>query len=68
MFHDLASPHVAAGLRYFEREGWRVGLYNTMQIMGVAWRGATEPVAHVADPDMPPIDDAHLHGLAVLSR
>ena len=34
MFHDLISPHVAAGLAHFQANGWNVGLYNTMQIMG----------------------------------
>ena len=60
MFHDLISPHVAAGLGHFARRGWNVALYNTMQIMGVAWRGAARPVAHVADPDMPAITAEHL--------
>jgi len=67
MFHDLISPHVAAGLAHFQANGWSVGLYNTMQIMGVAWRGAARPAAHIADPNMPPIAAAHLQGLAILS-
>jgi len=67
MFHDLVSPHVAAGLGHFIREGWRVGLYNTMQVMAIAWRGAAAPVRHVADPGVPPPDQAHLAGIAVLS-
>jgi hypothetical protein len=67
MFHDLVSPHVAAGLARFQRAGWSVGLYNTMQIMGIAWRGAFSPRAHVADADMPPIEAAHLKGVPLLS-
>jgi hypothetical protein len=67
MFHDLVSPHVAAGLRRFELEGWNVGLYNTMQIMGIAWRGSAKPVAHVADPNVPGVTQSHLAGLRVLS-
>ncbi len=45
MFHDLISPHVAAGLAVFADAGWSVGLYNTMQIMGAAWRGKARPAA-----------------------
>jgi hypothetical protein len=67
LFHDLISPHVAAGLGAFADAGWRVGLYNTMQIMGVAWRGAAAPAAHIADPDMPPADAAHLQRFPLLS-
>ena len=68
MFHDLISPHVAAGLALFADAGWSVGLYNTMQIMGVAWRGSTHPAPHVADKDMPAIEAAHLRRFPVLSR
>jgi hypothetical protein len=68
MFHDLISPHVAAGLAHFQGKGWNVGLYNTMQIMGIAWRGAFTPCAHVADESMPAITAAHLAEFPVLSR
>ena len=68
MFHDLVSPHVAAGLEVFADAGWSVGLYNTMQVMGVAWRGATRPVTHVADPQMPKAEGAHLARFPTLSR
>ncbi|MFX8680973.1 hypothetical protein ABTM69_20200, partial [Acinetobacter baumannii] len=47
MFHDLTSPYVAAGLAMLANAGWSTGIYNTMQIMGIAWRGKFEPVAHV---------------------
>jgi len=67
MFHDLISPHVAAGLGHFLDNGWSVALYNTMQIMGVAWRGAARPVAHIADAEMPPIAAEHLKRYTVLS-
>lgn len=67
MFHDLISPHVAAGLAVFAAAGWSVGLYNTMQIMGAAWRGAARPAPHVADQDMPAATAAHLQGFAPLS-
>ena len=68
MFHDLISPHVAAGLAVFADAGWKVGLYNTMQVMGVAWRGAAEPVGHVADIDMPAAGAEHLRRYSLLSR
>jgi hypothetical protein len=68
MFHDLVSPHVAAGLAVFADAGWSVGLYNTMQVMGVAWRGAATPAPHVADKDMPAADGKHLARFPVLSR
>jgi hypothetical protein len=68
MFHDLVSPHVAAGLAAFALAGWKVGLYNTMQVMGAAWRGAAAPVEHVADPDMPAPAVEHLSGVPMLSR
>jgi hypothetical protein len=67
VFHDLISPHVAAGLGHFADSGWNVGLYNTMQIMGIAWRGAARPVAHVEDRDMPPIEAEHLRRFKILS-
>ena len=68
MFHDLVSPHVAAGLAVFAQAGWKVGLYNTMQVMGAAWRGTATPVAHIADRDMPEPVGAFLQGVEVLSR
>jgi hypothetical protein len=67
MFHDLVSPHVAAGLAVFADAGWKVGLYNTMQVMGVAWRGTAAPVAHVADRDMPKPEGEFLARFAGLS-
>ncbi|OAI43287.1 hypothetical protein AYO41_02080 [Verrucomicrobia bacterium SCGC AG-212-E04] len=67
ILHDLVSPFVAAGLRHFASLGWSTGLYNTMQIMGIAWRGNAQPVKHVADPCMPKIDHSHLKDFEVLS-
>ncbi len=52
-FHDLVSPYVAAGLDVFQRAGWTTRLFNTMQIMGVAWRGELDLPEHTADPSMP---------------
>ena len=67
MFHDLVSPHVAAGLKHFIEQGWSAGLYNTMQVMAIAWRGAAAPVRHVADPKVPPPGQPHLAGISLLS-
>ena len=50
LFHDLALPAVARGLDYFRDRGWKTAIYRTAHIMGVAWRGAVEPVTHAADP------------------
>jgi len=50
VFHDLASPYVAEGLEYFRRRGWQTRVYQTMQIMGVAWRGQVSPLDHHPDP------------------
>jgi Macrocin-O-methyltransferase (TylF)/Methyltransferase domain len=67
MFHDLTSPFVANGLRQMAHSGWNVGLYNTMQIMGIAWRGNWAPVTHVADRNMPPASHSHLAEFKILS-
>ncbi len=50
LFHDLASPEVAEGLDYLKQRGWQTMIYQTMQIMGVAWRGNVQPIAHIPDP------------------
>ncbi|UFP93067.1 class I SAM-dependent methyltransferase [Gloeobacter morelensis MG652769] len=52
LFHDLAAPDVAEGLHYLRQKGWKTMIYQTMQIMGVAWRGDIEPVHHRPDPDV----------------
>lgn len=49
LFHDLASPDVGQGLNYLKEKGWNTMVYQTMQIMGVAWRGNVEPVRHQPD-------------------
>ncbi len=60
VFHDLTSPAVALGLSYFKDKGWSIRIYNTMQIMGVAWRGKVAPVDHVSDERNPAITQPHL--------
>jgi predicted O-methyltransferase YrrM len=52
LFHDLASPDVSDGLDYFRDQGWNTMVYQTMQIMGVAWRGNAVPIAHIPDPSI----------------
>jgi predicted O-methyltransferase YrrM len=65
VFHDLTSPDVAEALRRLEARGFVVMLYQTMQIMGVAWRGRAVPVHHVPDPKVPWQLPHHLVGLPV---
>ncbi|HEX8174960.1 MAG TPA: class I SAM-dependent methyltransferase [Pyrinomonadaceae bacterium] len=65
VFHDLASPMVAAGLRSLHDAGFNVLVYQTQQIMGLAWRGKVTPVAHVPDPDVAWQLPHHLIGLPV---
>ncbi|MDQ2762027.1 MAG: class I SAM-dependent methyltransferase [Pseudomonadota bacterium] len=65
LFHDLASPAVAEGLALLRARGWKTMLYQTMQIMGVAWRGSAQPVAHVPDPAVPWTIPDHLRSWPV---
>jgi predicted O-methyltransferase YrrM len=66
VFHDLVSPHVAAGLLALGQRGWRIAAYQTAQMMGVAWRGETSPVAHRPDPAQPWDTPAHLAGVEII--
>jgi cephalosporin hydroxylase len=68
LFHDLASPHVAAGLDHFRSLGWQTMVYETMQIMGVAWRGNAKPVEHRPDPAIREPLPEHLRHYAVSGR
>jgi SAM-dependent methyltransferase/predicted O-methyltransferase YrrM len=60
LFHDLAAPAVAKGLDYLKQRGWNTIVYQTMQIMGAAWRGNVEPVKHQPDPNISWKLPAHL--------
>lgn len=62
LFHDLASPDVAQGLRYLRERGWNTRIYMTAQIMGAAWRGGCRPVGHIPDPEVPWHLPNHLRG------
>ena len=65
LFHDLVSPHVAAGLRALAADGWSTMVYQTAQMMGVAWRGDVAPVAHRPDPEQQWSVPDHLAGFAI---
>ena len=65
LFHDLAAPAVAQGLDYLKQRGWQTVVYQTMQIMGAAWRGNVEPVKHQPDPNISWQLPPHLHGYSV---
>ena len=65
VFHDLAAPAVAAGLRALADKGLHVVIYQTAQIMGMAWRGDVTPVAHTPDPQVAWQIPPHLVGLPV---
>ncbi|HEV7920644.1 MAG TPA: class I SAM-dependent methyltransferase [Thermoanaerobaculia bacterium] len=65
VFHDLASPAVAAPLRFLQEKGFNVVVYQTAQIMALAWRGDVAPVAHVPDPEVAWQLPPHLAGLPI---
>ena len=65
LFHDLAAPAVAQGLDYLKSQGWQTMVYQTMQIMGVAWRGDVQPVAHQPDPSVNWQLPVHLQGYQI---
>jgi glycosyltransferase involved in cell wall biosynthesis/predicted O-methyltransferase YrrM len=66
LFHDLAAPAVAQGWDYLRQRGWQTAVYQTMQLIGAAWRGATRPVAHLPDPAVPWTLPEHLRGVSVI--
>jgi len=65
LFHDLVSPHVGAALRALADAGWTTRVYQTAQMMGVAWRGDIAPVAHTPDPTQTWRMPEHLAGFAL---
>src|SRR5260370_31774944 len=52
LFHELASPEVARAIDYLKDKGWNTMVYQTMQVMGVAWRGNVQPAQHFPDPSI----------------
>jgi hypothetical protein len=67
LFHDLISPYVAAALRALDSKGWKTMIYQTGQMMGVAWRGDIAPVRHKPDPSQNWHIPEHLAGFEVSS-
>ncbi len=67
LFHDLTAPDVAQGLDYLKQRGWQTVVYQTMQIMGAAWRGNVAPAKHQPDPNISWELPAHLQGYNVSS-
>jgi glycosyltransferase involved in cell wall biosynthesis/predicted O-methyltransferase YrrM len=65
LIHDLACPKVALGLNYLRDRGWQTMVYQTMQIMGIAWRGNVQPVPHRSDPSVAWHIPEHLSGFRV---
>jgi predicted O-methyltransferase YrrM len=61
LFHDLACPRMALGLDYLQDKGWNTMVHQTMNIMGVAWRGSVEPLKHIPDPAVQWPFPSHLH-------
>lgn len=61
-FHDLTAPVIGRGLDYLREQGWNTLVYQTMQIMGVAWRGNVTPIVHHPDPTIDWELPAHLRG------
>jgi hypothetical protein len=52
VFHNLAALAVTDGWAYLGRRGWRLHVYQTMQVMGIAWRGNVTPLEHQPDPNV----------------
>jgi predicted O-methyltransferase YrrM len=60
VLHDMISPFVERGLYVLHRAGFSTRLFNTMQVLGVAWRGNVDVPRHVPDPNVPPYLPLHL--------
>jgi predicted O-methyltransferase YrrM len=67
VFHDLTSPFVEAGLDVLRQAGLSTGLFETQQIIGLAWRGDIAIPGHTKDRNVPPIWAAHLQKYRSLS-
>jgi Methyltransferase domain len=50
LLHDMVMPPIRDALRWLQRNGWHVGIHCTTQVIGVAWRGNLNPIAHRPDP------------------
>lgn len=67
LYHDLLNPDVHEGLILCREQGWNTGYYDTMDIIGVAWRGDVQPIAHQRDPQFRDPVPAHLRNERCLS-
>jgi lipopolysaccharide biosynthesis glycosyltransferase len=52
VFQNLVSQDVYQGFNYLKQKGWQTRIYQTVSIIGVAWRGKIEPVNHQSDPQI----------------
>lgn len=53
VFHDLTFPDVANAVRFLKGKGWKLELYNTMQVMAAMYRDGVAPPAYAGDPNNP---------------
>jgi hypothetical protein len=51
-FQNLVSQDVCQGFNYLKSRGWQTKIYQTVSVIGVAWRGKIEPVGHQSDPQI----------------
>ena len=65
LLHDLVSPYVAAALHALRDKGLQTMVYQTAQMMGVAWRGDIAPVRHKPDSTQNWSVPDHLAGFAI---
>lgn len=59
-FHDLICPDVHEAVAYMNDCKWNIGIFNTSQVMAIAWRGEVQMPRYSPDPHMPPPAGAHL--------
>jgi hypothetical protein len=50
LLHHVNAPAVGEAVYFLKDRGWNIRIYQTAQLMAVAWRGAVEPIDHVPDP------------------
>lgn len=48
--NDNASLPASGALQTLQGQGWRAGLFQTANGLGLAWRGAVAPPPHIPDP------------------
>ena len=61
VFHDMTSPFVERGLYAFRQAGFQTTIINTMQVLGLAWRGRVRLPHYVPDQNTPPFLPMHLN-------